>query len=64
MADTRNLRVDCKIDRNFCYLFPGEERCAGMENMELTTTVKIKKKVCCFFIDKIVGKFSFVSEFN
>ena len=20
-----------KIDRNFCYLFPGEERCAGME---------------------------------
>ena len=58
------MRVDCKIDRNFCYLFPGEERCASMENMELTTTDKIKMVNFCLFIDKMVGKFSFGSEFN
>ena len=56
--------MDCKIDRNFCYLFPGEERCIGMENMELTTTDKIKMVNFCLFIDKMVGKFSFGSEFN
>ena len=40
VADTWNLRVDFKIDRNLCYLFPGEGRCAGMKNMELATTEK------------------------
>ena len=49
VADTWNLRVDCKIDRNFCYLFPGEKRCTGMENMELTTIDKIEMANFCFF---------------
>ena len=49
VTDTWNLRVDCKIDRNFCYLFPGEKRCTGMENMELTTIDKIEMANFCFF---------------
>ena len=36
---------------------------SGLENMELTTTYKIKMVNFCFFINKIVGKFNFVSEF-